>query len=114
MRSRKLVPASESCEKKCCRTMAREWPRDAVESRLLSRSGRRLCRPRLAFSTQRVARTSVLLPAVSNDPVAPSHAAAADAGERASRRRAVTVAASAAGRREEPIMNFTRNSTPQL
>src|SRR5215204_1626002 len=61
MRSTKLPPSAESCEKNLLRTIAREWRRAAVESLRLSRRGRRSRRARSAFSTHRVARTSARL-----------------------------------------------------
>src|SRR5687768_2477646 len=61
MRSTNVVPAGDVCEKKRLRAMAREWRRAALESRRLSRSGRRSWRARSGVSTHRVARTRTRL-----------------------------------------------------
>src|SRR4051794_7710244 len=75
MRSTKLPPPSESCEKKCREDMARECPRAAVASFRFSRSGRSPCFERATFRTHSVARTRARLLAVLTEALAELHAA---------------------------------------
>src|SRR5262245_20924813 len=92
MRSRKVSPFGEVCEKKRRRTIARECRREAVPSFPLSRSGRRSWRARLALRMHSVARTSTRLVAVRVVAPAPLQAAEATA---AGTRRASSAIASA-------------------
>src|SRR5918995_6025851 len=79
MRSTKLAPSAESCEKNRPLTIACEWRRAAVESLRSRRSVPRSRRARSAFSTHRVARTRARL--LSWDALASAalHALAAEA-----------------------------------
>src|SRR3954471_4951034 len=86
MRSAKLAPVRESCEKKWRLAIARECRRAAADSLRLSRSGASRCLARSALRTHRVARTSTRFVALSADAFAEVQARAADAVGAATRR----------------------------
>src|SRR5215213_1573303 len=88
MRSTKLAPPSEVCEKNFRRAIARECRRAALESLRFSRSGRRRWRARSVLSTHSVARTSARLLAFAALAFAALHAPAAKALGTANRRTA--------------------------
>src|ERR671921_507538 len=88
MRSTKLAPPSDVCEKNLRCAMAREWRWAARESRRFSRSGRRWWRARSALSTHSVARTRARLLAFAALAFAALHAPAAEALGTAKRRTA--------------------------
>ena len=88
MRSTKLAPPSEVCEKNLLRAIARECRWAALESLWFSRSGRRRWRARSALSTQSVARTRARLLAFAAVAFAALHAPAAEALGTAKRRTA--------------------------
>src|SRR4051794_31036288 len=113
MRSRKLDPFSESCEKKCRRAIAREWRRAAAERRRFSRSVRSPWRARSTFSWQSVALTSARLLAVEIDAFAALQAWAAEAAGAATRTSA-SARASAVTDQRRGIHYFPRNPTPEL
>src|SRR5829696_6275538 len=96
MRSTKLAPPGEVCEKNLRLAMAREWRWAAVESRRFSRSGRRWWRARSALSTHRVARTRARLLAFAAVAFAALHAPAADALGTAKKRTARAATATTA------------------
>src|SRR5215211_7122156 len=79
MRSTKLAPLGEVCEKKRRRAMARECRRAALESLRLSRSGRRSWRARSPFRTHSVARTRARLLTLLTDALAAAQPVAAEA-----------------------------------
>src|SRR5215210_6833599 len=100
MRSRKLAPLSESCEKKCLLDIADECPRAAAASFLLRRRGRSLWRFRSTLSVHRVARTSARLLAVLTEALAEAHAPAAEAAGPATRHRTSARTSACAGQKE--------------